>query len=220
MQKMILTLSALTVLSGCSVQSETWVNSNRVAIQADQFTDTFETAKLNESMFHAIGDYYDRFGNGAMNVVVSYDPQSIINTESKANAALSGIRNQLARNGIKDVQGTLSAMRGSGDVSTTLVSFPAVTASAPNGCGMMPGYADPSEDIPNDTNIKNPPYRYGCSIETLLAKQVARPSDLMGKQGFETNGDGRRAERVLSGRGYYSDKENPELRGENASTSK
>jgi len=222
MQKIFLMVSAAVLLSGCTslVKSDTWVNpTGRAQIAEDQFTDAFETAKLDSGMLHAISDYYSRFGNGTLNVVVSYDPQSNINNVSSADRALSYIQKGLARNGITDMKGTLSAVRGSGDVSTTLVSFPAVTASAPAGCGTMPGYANPSEDIPDDTNIK-PPYGYGCTIETILAKQVARPADLMGKQGFETNADGRRAERVLSTRGYYDNKSNPKLEGEKATSDK
>jgi len=219
MQRFFLTLSAVALLSGCSVQSETWVNSGRAQIQEDQFTDSFETAKLDNSMLHAISDYYGRFGNGAINVVVSYDPQSKINTKSNAEKSLLAIQNGLERNGLKDVHAALSSVAGTGDVSTTLVSFPAVTATAPNGCGMMPGYEDPSADTPNDTNIK-PTYKYGCTVETLLSRQVVRPSDLMGKQGFETNGDGRRSERVLSSRGYYGTNANAKLEGETASSTK
>lgn len=222
MFRIILALSAVVMLSGCTslVTSDTWVNkSGRAQVVEDQFTDTFETAKINGGMLHAISTYYDRYGNGTMNVVVSYDPQSRLNSLPRAEKSLVAIQSALARNGIRDVKGALSPMNGSGDVSTTLVSFPAITASAPVGCGMMPGYKDPSEDIPNDTNI-DPTYGYGCTIETLLSKQIARPSDLMGRGGFETNGDGRRAERVLSTRGYYGDKENTKLDGENATSSK
>lgn len=222
MYKIILALSAVVMLSGCTslVTSDTWVNkSGRAQIAEDQFTDTFETAKISNSTIHAISNYYDRFGNGTMNIVVSYDPQSRVNSLPRAEKSLMAVQDGLARNGVKDVKGTLSAIKGSGDVSTTLISFPALTASAPTGCGMMPGYKDPSEDIPNDTNI-DPTYGYGCTIETLLSRQIARPGDLMGRAGFETNSDGRRAERVLSTRGYYSDKENSKLQGENATGSK
>lgn len=217
MQKIILSISALALLSGCSVQSETWVNqAGRVEIKEEQFTDTFETAKINKTTIHAIGDYYDRYGNGTMNIVVSFDPKSKLNSQAQAEKSVLAIKSGLNKVGVSDITGAVSEMKGSGDFSTTLISFPALTASKPAGCGLMPGYEDPSADIPNDTNIK-PPYGYGCTVESLLAKQVSKPSDLLGKQGFETNGDGRRAERVLSGRGYYSDKEFPKLEGESAS---
>lgn len=220
LQKCFLMIAAGILLSGCTsiVESDTWVNqAGRVQVAEDQFTDTVETSKMDDGMVRAVSDYYDRFGNGPLNVVVSYDSQSRINTRDRADMALNSIKARLVRNGVRDVNGALSVMKGSGDISTTLVSFSAVTASAPAGCGTMPGYKDPSEDIPNDTNIKAP-YGYGCTIETLLAKQVVKPSDLGGRAGFETNGDGRRAERVLSG-GYYSGKPNTALNGESVSDS-
>ena len=219
MPKILLMVSAIIMLSGCTslVESDTWVNqAGRAQINEDQFTDTFETAKLNDGTYHAIADYYERFGNGPLNVVVSYDPKSRINTRAKAEAALSVIQQKLMRRGVRDINGALSEMQGSGDASTTLVSFSALTASAPDGCGMMPGYKDPSEDIPNDTNDK-PPYGYGCTIETLLAKQIVKPGDLMGRGGYETGADGRRAERVMAG-GYYDDKPNQPLQDSESAT--
>lgn len=214
--KVIVGLAAALLLSACSVESKSWVNSNRVEVRNDQFSDTFETSSLNESTLHAIGGHYYRFGNGPMNVVVSYDPSSRINTKANAEKALQEIRTELNRNGVSDVRGTINPMKGSGDVSQTLVNFSAITASAPTGCKMMPGYNNPAEDIPNSTNL-DADYKYGCTVESLLARQVARPADLMGKQGFETNADGRRQERVLSTRGYYGDKPNADLNGEKAS---
>lgn len=210
---LIFSFIAALLMTGCSVESKSWVNSNRVEVRDDQFTDTFETAKINDGTLHAIGDYFYRYGNGDMNVVVSYDPQSKTNTEGRAKSALAYIQSGLSKSGISGVHTALSPMRGSGDVSTTLISFPALTSAAPSGCNMMPGYENPTDDIPNSTNV-DPTYKFGCSVESLLAKQVARPSDLLGKQGFETNADGRRQERVLSKRGYYGDKPNDKLQGE------
>ena len=215
-RRVIFAVAATLLLTGCSVESQSWVNQNRVEIHEDQFTDTFETVKINDATLHAIGDYYYRYGNGDMNVVVTYDPQSKSNTKSRAQSSLAYIESGLLKNGVSRSHSALSPMRGSGDVSTTLINFPALTAASPEGCGMMPGYENPAADIPNNTNI-DAPYKYGCSVESLLAKQVARPSDLLGKQGFETNADGRRQERVLSTRGYYGDKSNVKLDGENAS---
>jgi type IV pilus biogenesis protein CpaD/CtpE len=171
---------------------------------------------MNDAMLHAIGVHYYRYGNGDMNVVVSYDPQSKINTQNRAKASLDYIQSGLSRNGVSHINSALSPARGSGDISSTLISFPALTAKGPSGCGMMPGYNSPAEDIPNDVS-EDPSYRYGCTVENLLAKQVSRPSDLLGKQGFEGNADGRRQERVLSTRGYYGDKPNAALDGEKAS---
>lgn len=212
----ISSLLSVLLVTGCSVESQTWVNESRVEVHDEQFTDTFETYRINDATLHAIGAYYYRYGNGDVNMVVSYDPQSKTNTQGKAKAALDYIQAGLYRNGVSHINSTLSPVRGSGDISSTLISFPALTAKAPSGCGMMPGYNNPAENIPSDVS-EDPSYRYGCTVESLLAKQVARPSDLLGKQGFETNVDGRRQERVLSTRGYYGDKSNTPLEGEKAS---
>jgi type IV pilus biogenesis protein CpaD/CtpE len=216
MKKFILACSSLLLLSACSVQSETWVSPSRVEIHDEQFTDSFDTAQIHDGVVHAIADYYHRFGNGPLNMIVSYDPLSRVNTEKLAQRELARLEKALSREGVKDIKAMVNPMRGSGDISTTLVSFSALAAHAPSDCGMMPGYSNAAEDIPNDTSIE-PPYRYGCTVETLLARQVARPSDLMGKPGFGTKSDGRRAERVLSTRGYYGKDSFPDLSGEKAS---
>lgn len=215
----ILSGIALILLSGCTsmVESPTWVNEKRVEVQSDHFTDTFETSTLKDAgMVHAIANTFHRYGNGEMAIVVSYDPRSSVNTEKQAAAALSTFNAGLSREGISRTQSTLSAAVGTGDTSTTLISFPALSARPPEGCTMMPGYDRVSDEIQSDDGAK-PNYRFGCSIESLMARQVARPSDLMGRQGFETKSDGARAEKVITSRGYYSDTSNSDLGGETAS---
>jgi type IV pilus biogenesis protein CpaD/CtpE len=205
------------LLAGCSVESKSWMNDDRVEVHNDQFTDTFETAKMDDQLLHAVSDYYYRYGNGPANIVVSYDSQSKINTKAQAEKSLWKIREILSRNGVNGIHAATSDAVGSGDISTTLVTFPALAAAAPQNCGLMAGYENPSADISNDPN-ENPKYRYGCTVESLLAKQVSRPSDLLGKQGFETYADGRRQERVISTQGYYDDKPNEPLDGEKATS--
>ena len=51
-----------------------------------------------------------------------------------------------------------------------------------------------------------------------MAKQIARPGDLLGRPGFETNADGRRQQTVTSDRGYYDNKPNAPLEGETSSS--
>ena len=209
-------VALLSGLSACSVESESWVNSNRLEIHNDQFTDTVPTEHMNEGLYHAIGEYYYRFGNGKLTALVSYDPNSKVNTKAKAEKAADKLRDGLAENGVRDAEVSIVASPATGDVSTTLITFPAITAMAPQDCGTMPGYQQPN-DIQSNPSAK-PDYRFGCTVETLLARQVSRPSDLLGKQGFNNNSDARRQERVLSTRGYYGDKPNAPLQGESATS--
>ena len=62
-----------------------------------------------------------------------------------------------------------------------------------------------------------PPYLYGCSVESMIAKQVSRPGDLLGRPGHETYADGRRQENVVGTRGYYGNESFPKLEGEQSS---
>ncbi|MFA7276439.1 MAG: CpaD family pilus assembly lipoprotein [Pseudobdellovibrionaceae bacterium] len=201
-------------LGGCSVESESWMNEARLEVHDDEFTDTFETAKLDSGMLHAISTYYYRYGNGPLQGVVSFDPASKTNTRAKAEQAAQNIAKELAAGGVKNPHITVTSAPGVGDTSTTLITFPAIVAKAPTGCGLMPGLEKPG-DLPKSGGV-TPDYRFGCSVESILAQQVSRPSDLLGKPGFETNADGARQERVLSTRGYYGDKPNEDLDGEQA----
>lgn len=210
-------LALTSTLGACSfMDTPTWVNQNRVEVHDDQFTDTVATDEIDDGTLHAISVYHYRYGNGPLTAAVSYDPKSSRNTKGKAEAAAKRIRDGLNAKGVKDVRITTTAAPGSGAVSTTVISFPAIVAQAPTGCTMMPGYDSPASS-PSKADIDNPDYRYGCTIETLMARQVSRPSDLLGKPGFDSNADGRRQADVLESRGYYSETMNQDLNGEKAS---
>jgi len=208
-------LLAVGLLSACSMNSPTWVNQNRVEVHQDQFTDTFETAKLDKGMLRAISIYHYRFGNGPLNVMVGYDPKSKTNTLGKAKLESKRIEDGLRLNGVKDMTLQTVALDGTGDRSLTTVTFDALLAKAPKKCGTIPGYNSPTT-VP-DTAEGIPPYELGCTIETLMAQQVSRPGDLLGRPGFETNADGRRQVSVTGNRGYYGNESFEPLDGEKAS---
>lgn len=215
--KFILSAAILLSATACTLEEPTWVNSSRVEVHEEGFTDTFETSNLDPGTLRAIGVNYYRYGNGPMDVAVSYDPSSKTNTRVAADAEVKRIQTELTRQGVRNLRITATPAERSGDISKTIVSFPALTARGPEDCSMMPGYenyqtrtAENAEGHPKD-------YRIGCSIETLIAKQVARPGDLLGRPGFETNSDARRQEAVVWKRGYYSNESFRPLEGERAS---
>lgn len=213
--KMCALLLSVGLLGACSMNSPTWVNQNRVEVHEDQFTDTFETEKMNKGLIRAVANYHYRFGNGPLNLVVGYDPKSKTNTMSKANSEAVRISDELRRNGVKDISVQTIALAGTQDRSLTTVTFPAVVAKAPAKCGMIPGY-NTATTVP-ETGQGPAPYELGCTIETLMAQQISRPADLLGRKGFETNADGRRQEAVVGSRGYYGDKSYESLDGEQSS---
>ena len=213
-------MTSLTLLGGCDLDEPTWVNPSRVEVHEEGFKDSFDTSMLDKGTIRAIGVNYYRYGNGPMDVVISYDPQSKTNNRQKADKEARRIETELRRYGVHNMKVSTAAVTSAGDTSKTLISFPALTAKAPQDCGVMPGYADARTEVPNHGEGEPQGYKIGCTVETMIAKQIARPGDLMGRPGFETDADGRRAEAVIWQRGYYGDKSNPPLEGGNASENK
>lgn len=215
--KLLLCTAIVLSATACTLDEPTWVNSSRVEIHEEGFTDTFETSSLDAGMVRAIGVNYYRYGNGPMDVAVSYDPSSKTNTKATAENEINRLRKELDRNGVRNLRITSSPAERSGEISKTIVSFPALTARPPEDCTMMPGYNDAQTIVPENAEGHPKDYRIGCSIETLMAQQVSRPGDLLGRPGFETNADARRQEAVVWERGYYSNKAFEPIDGERAS---
>ena len=211
-----LCLAVLVPATACSLQEPTWVNSSRVEVHEEGFTDRFDTASLDKGTLRAIGVNYYRYGNGPMDISVSYDPRSGTNTAAAASREAGRIRDELSRNGVKSIRISTAGSEGSGDKSSTVISFPALTARPPENCGTMPGYSDLQTNLPDSAEGPSKGYEIGCTIETMMAKQVSRPGDLLGRPGFETDADARRQEAVIWQRGYYANKPFEPLNGERA----
>lgn len=210
-------MTSLALVTACDLSEPTWVNSSRVEVHEEGFKDSFDTANLDKGTLRAIGVNYYRYGNGPMDVTVSYDPQSKTNNKQKADKEARRIETELRGYGVKNVKVTTASVTSAGDKSMALISFPALIAKPPQDCGYMPGYMNAQTEVPNYGEGEPQGYRIGCTVETMIAKQIARPGDLMGRPGFETDADGRRAEAVIWERGYYGPKSNAPLDGQNAS---
>ncbi len=218
--KILLCMTILAGTSACTLDEPTWVNPNRVEVHEEGYTDTFATETLDNATLRAIGVNYYRYGNGPMDVAVSYNSSSKNNSKSNALKQAQRIEKELRRQGVNDLRISTTESSDNSDSSSTLVSFPALTAKAPQDCGVMPGYADAQTAAPSNAEGTHKGYAIGCTVETLMAKQVVRPGDLLGRPGFETDADGLRQERVIWKRGYYSERSNPPLEGESASDTK
>jgi type IV pilus biogenesis protein CpaD/CtpE len=194
--------AALSILSGCSMTPSSWVNADRLEVHSDNFVDTFALDDLNDETMRAVAGVYNRYGNGPMHVGIT------TNNNNKANV----IKKSLQRYGVKDLKiDTTKPERGMKEMA--VISFPALVAKAPESCGAMPSI---QSDLP-DTAQGDAPYKFGCTVETMLARQVHNPKDLLGRDGFKTNSDGARTEAVVSRRGYYGDAPNKPLKGESSS---
>lgn len=218
LKSLLLAAAACSALAGCDsiVDSPSWTNQARVEVHDDQFHDSFNVAEIDDNIVRAIGTSYYRYGNGPMTLTMVYDQKSGSETRASAKREAQKLINSLRVHGVQDVTVAESAVANMGPGLQVDVSFPALIAKAPEACkSMMPGYGTQTSVPDNATDV--PDYKYGCSVESMLAQQVARPGDLLGRPGHETYADGRRQEVVVNRRGYYENKSNEPLQGTGAS---
>ena len=180
-------VSALS-LSACSMDMPTKMTESRIELSTEQYSQSYDVATLNDANFDAMADHYVRSGSSQAEVIVAYDPYSKKNTAMKANDQLARIKTELSTRGITDLKGSTLAIDHSGDSSEMIIGYESVTAGV-NDCRMMPGYATNHMDADFD-------YKLGCSVQTLMAKQVAHPADLAGRAP-DTDADGRRTGAVV-----------------------
>lgn len=199
-------------MSACEFNEPTQVNTSRVELREESFSKVYKKGEVEEGEIKMIAHHYYRYGAGDMNLTVTYNPRSKTNTAMEATREGAKIANALRINGVKNVAVDVLPVSGQKS-SDVLVSYPMMVAQAPSGCDDMPGW----KDGPMVDHKETAKYRYGCTIEKQLAKQISRPRDLMGRSGYTTSTDGRRQQNVLSQGGYYSGTPNEPLDGETAS---
>lgn len=178
----------LCFLSACDLHEPTTFHENRLTVKEDTYTKSHDTEALTDLHIRAIAKGYDRYGDGSMNITVTYDPQSNINNAVRASENLGIVTSALRDQGIRRIKGDILPFNERGVPSKTLISYRAITAHAPD-CDPIPGLEDRKPDVSRD-------YELGCSTETLFAKQIYRPRDLMGQSGVSA-ADGRRASNII-----------------------
>lgn len=189
MNKTILMLIAgCVMLAACEQRTPSMMNSSRVELNTQKGIDQVPVAHVNEGYMSALAGQYSRYGEGPIELTVSFDPSSKSYNSSKAIDALASYKDTLARKGLNNVHTNVMPVTGQAQ-PMLMASYDMVTAQGPADCGNMEGLYD------NTTTPDIGNYRFGCGVEQMLARQVNRPADLRGRGTVET-GDGRRANNV------------------------
>lgn len=177
------------VLAGCFPQNTpSMVNTSRAELVSEGLVDQVPLKHVNDGYLSMLASQYGRYGEGPVDLTMMYDPASKTNTAMRAVNELGGITEKLRRKGIHNVRTATLPMNGQAEMML-MVSYDTVSAQGPSNCGTMQGL----EDGRTDRDLGN--YRFGCSVEQMLARQVSRPADLRGR-GTADAGDGRRAANV------------------------
>lgn len=188
--KIIMTVMAtglsLSALSGCSLDHPSTVKMDRVEVEESRYVKNMAYQDIDPSMLAHMARHHDRYGNGPLKVTVQYDPTSKTNTAMKATQTAASLRNQLTKSGAAQIDAEILPVTGLGNAPKVLFEYNQLTSRAPKGCGTMPGLDNQHVDLQAGMS-----YGLGCTIEGQIARQIARPADLMGRAALPAESDAR-----------------------------
>lgn len=168
----------------CSPQTTpSMMNVSKPVLTSETAMQQIAVKDIKDGHLRMIADDYARYGSGSLNLSLVYDPKSSGYTAMKAFNDLSSYKDTLRKFGVKNV--SAETVQAAGD-PMLMVTYDAVKAQAPEGCDLLPGTET------NQTTRFIGEYKFGCTIDTMLARQIYRPDDLKGNSQLDP-GDGRRA---------------------------
>lgn len=180
----VLVLS-LGLLTACDMYAPPVISTQRVGLDTGQMVQGWPTVSVDQALVRMVAEEYHRYGDGPLEILVTYDPRSARNTAMHASDAAAHISRLFSHEGITAVKSEIMPIHAQGQVSQTYMQFASIEARAPLDCGLLPGMED------RETRPLGAEYGYGCTVETLLSRQIARPADLKGREGPGT-GDAHR----------------------------
>ena len=176
------------LLSACadSVMDEpTALAEKRAEVHEGVFNQEFETSALTaRNATLSTARHYRRYGHGPLEVTVTFNPASKSYTARSATEDAGRIARDFAANKVLDVKTDILPVGGEGP-SKTMLHYGTHEARPPKDCQDAYNISDESAD-----NFRD--YKLGCTTETYIARQVDRPSDLLGRGGMAVETDGRR----------------------------
>lgn len=159
--------------AACAPQyTPSMVNTEKPRLVADTTMQQMPVSSVTDGYLFSLARDYERYGTDAMHLSLGYDPKSKNYGAMKAFNDLADIKTKLREKGVRNI--TAETVKIDGAAPTLMVSYDGVKAAAPAGCRNMPGFDD------GMTTREIGDYRFGCSIDTMLAKQIYRPADLAG----------------------------------------
>lgn len=174
-------LASAGSLTACStLDGPTAFSQKKVEVVEETFRAEFDTAKLDASGLSQIADHYSNHGEGPVDIIVTYNPKATGNTAMRASDNAARIAAMLRKAGVKNVNTEILPIHQS-ETSMTIVSYLSYRAQAPEGCLLL-------ETLDDSRNENFRKYQLGCSSESFIAQQVARPADLLGRANTEEAG--------------------------------
>jgi type IV pilus biogenesis protein CpaD/CtpE len=169
----------------------TYVSPHRAQVEQSRYDAEVPVNSVDDGFYHALAQEYKSSGGGQLYITFVYNPESG-GSAALAASELAGRATKTMRGyGISDVKADIMPVADSAHSGKVLISYTKYAATAPKDCKTMPGLEDTQVELGWD-------YQYGCSLESQIAKQVARPRDLLGTDEEPETSSGRRAAGVAA----------------------
>lgn len=180
------------LLAACTQTTPSMMNTSPIELRSETHMEQIPVEHVDDLSIAILAQQYTRFGDGPLELTMTYDPKSKSYTAMKALHTLKEVEDKLSVKGITNVK--MDTLAVDGQKPALMVMYPSVQAQAPSDCGPMPGLND---NVTGREIVG--PYKFGCGVETLMARQVYRPADLRGRGGevMDVN-DGRRISNVMT----------------------
>ncbi len=168
----LLVICALS-LSACSFDTRTDVTQNKIRLIEHQQDMAVPMSALDAALLGKVADHYRRNGEGPIQFTVTYQGRQPDFSARMAADKVAEITAAFKKHGINEASGTL--MRVDGTPSETLFRYAYWQAKGPADCPDV-------FDIYDESAAAFDEYDLGCQNLTFIARQMARPSDLLGKE--------------------------------------
>jgi len=171
--------------AACTQTTPSMMNTTPLTVMEETMIDQVAYSDLTPATLDAIAAHYNKNGNSAVELTMTYDPSNKSFGKHSAGQALQKMKMGLDKRGVKMVNTDVMAVKDTNP--TVIISYDVVTAQAPADCDETPGlYTNKTGRFVGD-------YKFGCGVETMFAKQIAHPADLLGNDGLGGENSARRA---------------------------
>lgn len=183
-------------------------SQQKIRVEEEKIHRQISFNDIDESFLSDLSENYYRYGDGVMDVTVIYNPKSKKDNAMNATGKAAEIASVLTKKHHVPVKTSILPLKDAQNTGGVLFSYQSYNALAPEDCELYPGLVDRDHKVSLD-------YKFGCNTNTIMAKQIARPKDLMGRGGKDASVTGRVAFNKTSS--VRSGAFNEHLQGESAS---
>lgn len=163
-------------LSACDVTTPSQVKTGKIELRQGMVTQSLDVRSIDRGTVTALARDYLANGDGPMRMTVAY-PAGEMKQQLEIEKRGAAYREAFAQNEVKDIRLDFVPVENPAYAGMAVVSYSALKAHAPSGCGRIPGYDG------SGTLEQVDKYELGCETKRAMSLMVADTDDLLGVPG-------------------------------------